>query len=124
MPYSTKQKQEIISFFLKNDGEFSAAEVAENIPSVGKSSVYRLLSKMAESGILRISEENRTMKYSYIKNGCRAHLHCKCTSCGELLHLSEDESMELRKVLESSGLKIDEKGMIPVICKKCMEGKK
>ncbi len=67
---------------------------------IGRTTVFRLLDKLTESGeIRRYAIEGISGAY-YQFNGkrddCHTHLHLKCENCGELLHLECDELNKLR----------------------------
>lgn len=94
--YKTKQKETILSFFLKNkDRHLTAAEIVRHInesgENVGTATVYRYLDKLVSNGIIRkyFLDDKSGACYQYIEKNenCHEHFHLKCIVCGELLHI-------------------------------------
>ena len=119
--YQTKGRTQILEFFRKNDGQFSADQVASALPEIGKSSVYRLLPKLAEEGLLQKVTVDKRRLYSYLFENCHRHLHAECTSCGSLIHLDEKTSHEIESGLERIGLHFDERSVLPCLCRECQK---
>ena len=98
MEYSTDQKRTLLAFFEKNqENSYTIEEISENI-SVGKSTIYRLMPKMIEQGlVMRFSKEkSRHFYYQYMScHRCHSHLHMKCTSCGKIIHMNSDISKSI-----------------------------
>lgn len=117
MTYHTAQKTMLIEYLRSHaDSAFTVEELAaalqgEHAP--GKSTVYRLLPQLVDSGEVKRFTKEGTRKAMYQAVGCRqaqTHLHLKCTDCGKLLHLDNDASvMVLRGVLRNSRFAVDEK---------------
>lgn len=93
--YNTKQKSRLIDFFKKNaSSQLSVNEIISGVcgdGDTGKSTIYRLISKMAEDGtLLRMhGEDSKSVLYQYVGEGthCGEHFHLKCKECGRLIHL-------------------------------------
>lgn len=127
MTYNTDKRAELVSFF-ENCGEkeFTAAEICSNILNNGggKSTVYRLISKLVDEGVLRrISDaKTRRVTYQYIHHGhCAEHLHLKCKDCGALIHLDDDTSHILEKeIFKSKGFALDDGALLYGRCDKCI----
>ncbi len=102
--YNTKQKEILINFFKENkDSQFSVNEIADNICnkfSIGKSTVYRLVKELTESGIIRCfySRTSNMSLYQYADKhtGCEHHLHLKCNNCQKIIHLECEHSEMLK----------------------------
>lgn len=118
--YKTLQKRILIDFMIKNsETAFSAEVLSERIKAEsfeaapGKSTVYRLLQKLVEEGLVKrmVSGNSRKFVYQIVAGEhCDLHLHLKCTSCGKLFHMEDDESHKLlKRVLEKNNFAIDEK---------------
>ena len=121
--YNTEQKKQLIDFMTRHaQTAFSADETAkgleeelgENAP--GKSTVYRLLSRLCEEGkVKRFTERGERQSYYQIVAGkhCDRHLHLKCMSCGKLLHMSDEESEKLLgEVLSASEFFVDRENTV------------
>ena len=131
MTYHTAQKTILIEFLLAHaDSAFSVEELASALQgehAPGKSTVYRLLPQLVESGEVKQFTKEGTRKAVYQAVRCRqpqAHLHLKCTDCGKLLHLDNDASvMVLRNVLRNSHFAVDEKQTVLFgRCAACRKG--
>lgn len=117
MTYRTAQKNTLITFLRAHaDTAFTVEALAdalqgENAP--GKSTLYRLLPALVESGEVKRFYRDGERKTVYQAVGCHhcdEHLHLKCTDCGKLLHLNDDASAAvLRNVLRNSHFAVDEK---------------
>ena len=127
MQYNTKNKKKITEFFNRHADEwFTSEEVAESVDGVGKSTVYRILGELFESGFLlrEYSEEKACAVYKADKRGCREHFHIKCVSCGKLVHIEDKETeKELEDVAKSNGFCLDKgKTVLYGVCEKCKDG--
>jgi len=100
--YKTSQKAAVLDFMrLNRDRQYSVNEIVENVTSegVGKSTVYRLVSRLAEEGALRrfTGDDCHSAVYQYVgdHHECDGHFHLKCTGCGKLVHLDCGRMAEL-----------------------------
>ena len=91
---------------------------AAGLPQVGLSSVYRILSQALEEGTVASSRNGRVRLFSYVGR-CHHHLHASCMRCGALVHMDEDSSLRMVRLLEGQGLSIAEDAVIPCICSEC-----
>ena len=129
MTYHTEKRAAVISFLEKNSSAaFTIDEIAKILSpdGSGKSTYYRLVSKLVEEGaIKRISDEKtRHTTYQYLgDNGCCEHLHLKCKDCGRLIHLDHTTSHAVEETIkEIGGFSIDEGAILFGRCKGCKEG--
>lgn len=101
--YHTEQKKILINFLKKNcDKSFTVQEISDALElegaSVGKSTVYRLMTKLVKENLVHkhLSGESRKAVYRIALNeSCHKHLHLQCVKCGKILHLDEKSSDEL-----------------------------
>ena len=125
--YDTKAKSALSEFLRTNaDRQFTAEELAQKMSeSAGKSTVYRLLSKMCDEGEIRRlpREGERGSYYQAIPDEtCLGHLHLKCSRCGELVHLEDAESRRIGAIALENGFAIDTKlTMLYGLCAACRE---
>lgn len=126
MTYNTEKRAEILEFFQSMSGQaFSAEDICSAIltDGHGKSTVYRLISKLVDEGVLRRISDGKTrhVTYQYVHAGtCREHLHLKCKDCGKLIHLDEEVSHSLGiSILRSEGFTIDVGALLYGRCKTC-----
>lgn len=129
MIYNTEKRTKLLNFLKQNNRQtFTAEEICHAIlnGTGGKSTVYRLIAKLVDDGIVRrISDaKNRKVTYQYIgRGGCQEHLHLKCKDCGILIHLDDVTSHILEKrILKSEGFTLDGGALIYGRCESCAGG--
>ena len=129
MTYNTEKRSALISFLENNsDGAFTIDEIADKLSpdGSGKSTYYRLISKLVEEGVIkRISDDKtRHTTYQYLgSSGCGEHLHLKCKECGKLIHLDHTTSHTVEETIkEIGGFSIDEGTILFGRCRGCKEG--
>lgn len=118
MSYDTHQKRLVLDCLADSGRAMSASEIASAVPQVGSSSVYRILSQALEEGTVAASRNGRVRLFSYVGR-CHHHLHANCMRCGALVHMDEDSSRRMERLLEDQGLSIAEDAVIPCICSEC-----
>lgn len=106
--YSTEQKRAVLDFFKTNrEHHFTAAQVADAVceNGAGKSTVYRHISNLLESGTIRRFETGdiRQFVYQYadVHEDCDRHYHLKCVKCGRLIHMECAHLDEVRNHIRS-----------------------
>ena len=105
--YNTDGKTAVLDFFKAHrDRQFTADDVmialeAEHgesgVKLPGKSSLYRIISKFEQAGVLRCFVDRETSKrlYQYADEHCENHFHLKCSECGQVVHLECEISEQL-----------------------------
>lgn len=104
--YQTIQKKMLLEFMkLHNDKAFSVHELSEGLKDEmtedaipGESTIYRLMSTLVEEGLVKrfVKGNSRQFLYQMIcGEHCDRHLHLKCSECGKLYHMDEEESEEI-----------------------------
>lgn len=101
--YNTEQKKILLEFLEKNhDNAYTIEEISTELKakgaSVGKSTVYRLMTKLVEEKRVKRQLASGSRKSIYrivLDEHCHNHLHLQCTECGRVLHLDEKISDEL-----------------------------
>ncbi|MBQ3516554.1 MAG: transcriptional repressor, partial [Lachnospiraceae bacterium] len=93
-----------------------------------QSSVYRLMKKLVDEGMVRrhSKEDSRQYVYQIIQSEeCHAHLHLQCTECGKLVHLSHEATKEARQWMQgATGFELDqEKTFLYGTCTDCKKSK-
>ena len=90
--YKTIQYKSLCDFFERGTKQYTSDEIIEAVcpGGAGKSTVYRQLSRMTETGELRKFHDGKRIlyQYSHISPDCGSHFHLKCISCGRLIHLN------------------------------------
>lgn len=127
--YQTQQRKIILSFLASaHDRQFTIDEMIEGLNreghNVAQSSVYRLMKKLVEEGVVRrhSKEDSRQYVYQIIESEeCHSHLHLQCTECGKLVHLSHEATKEARQWMQgATGFELDqEKTYLYGKCKEC-----
>ena len=129
MVYNTEKRSEITALMSRNpDRVFTIEEISLSVApdGRGKSTVYRIISKMVNEGLVRRISDGKTRRVTYQYLGCAhcsEHLHLKCTSCGRLIHLDEQTShiLEMR-IRTSRRFEIDNGATLFGRCEACVGG--
>ncbi len=114
---NTKQKEWILNCLKEYRGDHITAEEIVDIlktkkTPVSKATVYRFLSFLAESGVVRkyLVSDNQSACYQFIGENkeCQAHYHLICDMCGQIVHFENVElSTFLNKFNAKSEFSID-----------------
>ncbi len=103
--YSTHSKNLVLSLFRDNpSSSFTPGDVGNRLPSVPKSSVYRIVDSLERDGLLRKTGvgSSRSVYYQISdRESCPRHMHIRCTSCGRTIHMDEGTSKEIETLLET-----------------------
>lgn len=130
--YETEQKKIIMELLRsRSDRLFSVEELAAACgEQCSRSTVYRLVRRLAEEGELRRTpaEGGRGFLYQYMEGeGCHDHLHLKCSLCGQITHLDHRLSAPLLDTIETLiGFSVDTtQTVLHGLCSRCrLRGKK
>lgn len=131
--YQTQQRKILLNFLSSaHDRQFTIEEILEELNNQGetvpKSSVYRLMKKLVEEGVVRrhSKEDSRQYVYQIIESEeCHSHLHLQCTECGKLVHLSHEATKEARQWMQgATGFELDqEKTFLYGTCTDCKKSR-
>ena len=113
MEYKTQTRQMIMDFMAENpDRIFKASEIAQSLPAVSLSTIYRNLSRLEKAGAVQIvgAEANNELQYRYTGPGrCESKMHLVCKDCGKFFHLDGPAlKMLLLSVQRVSGFELDQ----------------
>jgi Fur family ferric uptake transcriptional regulator len=139
--YQTEQKRVLLDFLTRHcdtpftieelvrQMELEEAQEAEPEAAPGKSTVYRLMTRLVEEGTVKRFVQGNSRHFCYqIVGGehCRHHFHLKCTKCGKLIHMNEESSEKiLQQVLMGSDFEVNqEETTFFGCCKDCCQKKK
>jgi len=111
--YNTEQKQVLLTYLKQHaDHPMTISQIAmgltgEHVP--GKSTVYRLMDRLVQEGLVRrfVRGNNRHFVYQLMSEQCHGHLHCRCVTCGKLYHLDPGLSENMGQLLVQSGFALD-----------------
>ena len=117
--YQTQQKSQLLDYLARHaDGALSMEEVADGLRSdlgdkaPGKSTVYRLVNRLVEEGTVRrfSAEDSRSSLYQIVGDkNCHQHLHMKCTQCGKLMHMNDEQSEKIiEQIFGSSDFSVNQ----------------
>ena len=104
--YNTKQREAILAFIAAlGEQHATAAQLVEHFKRgdvpIGRTTVYRHLEKLAQSGKVRKytvdGVSGACYQFAGKQDGCREHFHLKCESCGGLIHLQCDIMEKIRE---------------------------
>ncbi len=125
--YKTRQRQIIFDYMVKNaDVHLTVDDVFDALrstgESVGKTTVYRHMERLAENGEVRKYHLDKGTCYQYQAGAdCKEHFHLKCSQCGKLYHLdcSFMNDLDLH-IFEHHGFRIDNtQTVLYGVCKCC-----
>lgn len=107
---STRQRDEIASWFFESRGHLSADQIYREIqkasPGIGFSTVYRTMKLLCEAGL--VSERHFGNAEALYENVSSHHDHCICTSCGRIIEFENEEIESLQQeVAAKFGFRID-----------------
>ena len=115
------------------DHGFTAAELSsflkENGVDVNKTTVYRNLDKMTESGKLTKHKSMVSDAFVYQTSEedghCEEHIHFLCNKCGSVIHLSDKKTEQyLKSISKELGLQINlNQSSLNGLCQKCRNKK-
>ena len=127
--YQTAQKKMLIDFLtLHRERAFSTEELYTEMKKEyregeipGKSTVYRLVHRMVADGTIKrfVKDDGRSFMYQLVGDEhCASHLHLKCTDCGRILHMDDDESLRIMlQVMKNNHFEVDNR--LTVLVGKC-----
>ncbi len=129
--YKTAQKKQLLDFLAENrDRHFTIEEITENLEKLGhapgKSTIYRQISKLLESGtVLRFEvPDSKSFVYQYtqLHDGCDDHFHLKCIKCGKFIHMECPMLTQVQEhVLKEHGFAIGSgRSVIYGECSQCL----
>lgn len=128
MSYNTEKRNLLIEFFKANSqNSYTVEELCCHVLPDGraKSTVYRIVSRLCEEGLLEKVLDSNTglISYQYMDGSCHRHLHLKCKDCGSLIHLDEKISHLLfEELYENHGFSLDGGAMLFGKCRLCGKG--
>ena len=129
MTYNTGKRQKIIALLQGSpEKSFTVREISDVIleGGGGRSTVHRIVSHLADEGVLRrvASSRGGAPEYQYIGGACRQHLHLMCRECGRLSHLDRETSRDLEdKIMHTAGFSLESGAVLLGICHDCDLGK-
>lgn len=106
--YNTDQRKRVIDFFKENkEHHFTVNQIADRLclDGSGRSTVYRQISNLLESGVIRRFESGDSRQFVYqfadLNEDCDSHYHLKCVKCGRLIHMNCERLKEVSDHIKS-----------------------
>lgn len=137
--YKSKHYDRILEHLKKSPGRhFTVNEIHQELAgeetNIGTTTIYRQLDRMVEEGLINkyVVDINTPACYEYsnvvklIKQEEAPCYHCRCESCGKLIHLHCEEIAEMRQHFEKHHhFKIDPfRTVFYGTCEECLHKKK
>ena len=128
MRYKTRQRDEVLRFFMEHENEcFSARDVYEHVEA-GETTVFRAITALTDSGLPTKYAagdgrgESATYRYNPQIPGSQ-HIHLKCEQCGRLIHMDCTFMQQiLSHFLEEHGFAVDcGRTVIYGLCEGCQK---
>ena len=130
--YHTRQRSALLEYLQKSrTGWFSSRDIIDE-PSLdlGEATVYRMLSKLTDEGVLekKAAENGRGSLYRFSGTAdCHGHMHLRCLVCDNTFCLHSEELERAEQDIGSKlGFSVDEsKTTLYGVCSSCKhaEGK-
>lgn len=123
--YMTQPRKRLLNYLHSHaDEDLTAAKIAEELPEISVSAVYRNLAALEKDGAVRKVAKNGTREvfYQYRKaEACRDHLHLSCKKCGKTFHMNEAETEALLDAITRvDGFTVDREATVLYgICEQC-----
>ena len=120
----SRQREEIIKVIKDSYNHPTAEEIYMIVkakdPAVSRSTVYRNLGLLVETGMIKqISMKVGPDRYDYIRD---VHNHVVCTKCGKIFDVDFDFKYKKlkEKIMEKTGIEISKDGIaLEGICDSC-----
>lgn len=110
--YKTQARQMIMDYMAENpDRIFKASGIAQSIPEVSLSTIYRNLSRLEKAGVIQIvgADDNNELQYRYTGPGrCEEKMHLVCKECGKFFHLEGPALKVLQLSVQRTGFELDQ----------------
>ena len=123
--YNTKQKKSILEIIKEQKKEFTIKEIHNQVKdSCGLTTVYRLIDKLVEEGIVKKIVTKNIVHYQYLeKCDDENHFYLKCNNCGTLIHVDCQCIDEIKKhIIKEHKFKIINDNLIfNGLCEKCLK---
>jgi len=98
----TRPRREVLSLLDRKQEGFSAEEICNELPGVGRATVYRAIKLLLEAGVIcKLVLPDGGSKYSLARG--EHHHHTVCTSCGTV---GEFRDITVERVLRTIGAEI------------------
>ena len=105
--YQTAQKKLLLDFLRSHARQaFTIEELARALEgqehAPGKSTLYRLMPMLVQEGRVKrfVRGTSRQFLYQMMGENCRTHLHLKCSVCGQMVHMGQEESLALTRLID------------------------
>lgn len=122
---STRQRDDIVSLFLKEDKHFSVEELYREIqkiePQIGFATVYRTLKLLVKAGLaVETQFGDGITRFEPVHKG-KHHDHLVCLKCSKIIEFENDKIEQLQKqVAKENNFKLtNHKCVLYGFCSEC-----
>ncbi len=118
----TAPRQAIISHLEGKESGFTVEEISDELPSVGRATVYRTIKLLLEEGVIcKLALMDGAPKYSLSRN--EHHHHTVCVKCGAVGEFRAAVVERLVRAIggEIPGAVVGHRIEFYVVCYNCME---
>ena len=122
---STRQRDDIVNFFLKEDKHFSVEELYREVkkrdPQIGYATVYRTLKLLVDAGLAtRCQFSDGLTRFEPVHEG-EHHDHMVCIKCGKIIEFENDkiEQLQIEEAMEHNFKLTNNKCVLYGYCSKC-----
>ena len=118
---NTASRRAVIDALQRKDEGFTAEEITEGLPGVGRATVYRTIRLLLDAGVLcKLSLPDGAPKYSL--SPVEHHHHTVCVSCGTV---GEFRAVTMERLLRTigddiSGEIVGHRIEIHITCQECL----
>lgn len=119
----TGPRLDVIDLIDAKSGAFSAEEISDELPDVGRATVYRTLKLLLEAGVVcKLQMAGGGPRYSLAR--VEHHHHSVCLNCGRVQDFRDATIERLMKAIgsEVEGDIVGHRIEIDVLCDRCKAG--
>ena len=122
---ATDQRLQILALISARPGTFTAEDVSESMPGVGRATVYRTLRLLQDSGaICKVVMPDGAQAYSIgeAETDDAHHHHAVCTKCGSVRDFSErsiERAIDALGALDDLGEVVGHRIEVYDVCRDC-----
>ena len=119
----TEPRRSVVRLLMEKEDGFTAEEVSDELPNVGRATVYRTIKLLQESGVIcKLAMPDGTPLYSMAR--VEHHHHTVCVRCG---NIGEFRHVTIERLLraigrEVSGEIVGHRIEVFINCEECGEG--
>ncbi len=117
----TGPRRDVIALLERKEAGFSAEEVSDELPQVGRATIYRTLKLLLDAGVLcKLALPNGAPKYTLARYD--HHHHSVCVQCGAVSDFRDSTIERLMRAIGSEipGQVLGHRLEVYVTCQQCL----